>query len=190
MTARCTIPPTGPAAEAALVHTANVPVLETERLRLRAPRLTDLDDWTRIFLDAFAEPDDLPERPWAEFSYYMAGWMLHGHGLWTVERQSDGARVGFVMVGLEWGDEEPELGYMTLPEHSRQGYASEAAQAARDWGLRILPTLVSYVDPDNRASDRVAQKLGAVRDTKAETDLAARTGETVHVWRHSAPNGG
>jgi RimJ/RimL family protein N-acetyltransferase len=97
------------------------------------------------------------------------------------------ARVGFVMVGLEWDDEEPELGYITLPEHAGQGYATEAARAARDWGLRLLPTLVSYVDPKNQASDRVAERLGAVRDAEAEAALAARDGEPVHVWRHTAP---
>jgi RimJ/RimL family protein N-acetyltransferase len=187
MTARCLLPPNGPAAEVAAFHAACVPVLETERLRLRAPHLDDLPDWTRVFVDAFAEPGDGPNRPWAEFSYYTAGWMLHGHGLWTVERRSDGARVGFVMVGLEWGDEEPELGYITLPEHAGQGYATEAARAARDWGLRLLPTLVSYVDPKNQASDRVAERLGAVRDAEAEAALAARDGEPVHVWRYTAP---
>lgn len=187
---RCTLPPTGPSAGAALLHAASVPVIETERLRLRAPAMADLADWTRVFLDAFSEPGDGPDRPFVEFCTYTAGWMLHGHGLWTVERRTDGARVGFVMVGLEWGDEEPELGYMTLPEHTRLGYATEAAGAARDWALRLLPTLVSYVDPDNAASDGVALSLGAVRDVDAEADLATRTGETVHIWRHSAPSSG
>jgi RimJ/RimL family protein N-acetyltransferase len=191
MTARCTLPPTGPAAEAAAFQAACVPVLETARLRLRAPTLDDLPDWTRVFIDAFAEPGDAPDRPWAEFSYYTAGWMLHGHGLWTVERRSDCTRVGFVMVGLEWGDEEPELGYMTVPEHRGQGYATEAARAARNWGLRLLPTIVSYVDPGNAASNRIAERLGAERDTAAGARLAARDGEPVNVWRHMAPaNGG
>jgi RimJ/RimL family protein N-acetyltransferase len=113
--------------------------------------------------------------------------MLHGHGLWTVERRSDCTRVGFVMVGLEWGDEEPELGYMTVPEHRGQGYATEAARAARNWGLRLLPTIVSYVHPDNAASNRVAERLGAIRDLDAEAAIYARDGAPIHVWRHAPP---
>lgn len=181
---RCTLPPSGAAARAAAMHRASVPVIETARLRLRAPSLDDLPDWTAVFLEAFAEPGDDPDRAWAEFSYYTAGWMLHGHGLWTVERLSDGARTGFVLVGLEWGDEEPELGYMTLPPYRRHGYAEEAATAARDFGLGLLGDLVSYVDPGNPASDALAARLGAARDAKAEARLQARDGAPVHVWRH------
>ncbi len=166
------------------MHRATVPVIETARLRLRAPTLDDLPDWTAVFEAAFAEPGDGPDRAWAEFCYYTAGWMLHGHGLWTVERLSDGARVGFVMVGLEWGDEEPELGYMTLPEHRRMGYAAEAATAARDFALGLLGDLVSYVDPGNAASDSLAAGLGGARDSTAEARLAAREGAPVHVWRY------
>ncbi|MEY3003800.1 MAG: hypothetical protein RLZZ491_976 [Pseudomonadota bacterium] len=166
------------------MHRASVPVIETARLRLRAPHLDDLGDWTRVFSDSFAEPDDSPDRAWAEFSCYTAGWMLHGHGIWTVERLSDGARLGFVLVGLEWGDEEPELGYMILPEHRHQGYAAEAASAARDFGLGLLGDLVSYVDPANAASGQLAARLGARRDIAAETSLAARDGDAIHVWRY------
>ena len=181
---RCTQAPHGAAANAAAMHRASVPVIETARLRLRAPHLDDLGDWTRIFLAAFAEAGDGPEQAWAEFSYYTAGWMLHGHGLWTVERLSDGARIGFVLVGLEWGDEEPELGYMILPEHGGHGYAAEAARAARDFGLGLLGDLVSYVDPANAASGSLAAKLGATRDGLAEDRLAARDGAAVQVWRY------
>lgn len=184
---RCTLPPTGPSAGAALLHAASVPVIETERLRLRAPAMADLADWTRVFLDAFSEPGDGPDRPFVEFCTYTAGWMLHGHGLWTVERRSDAARTGFVMVGLEWGDVEPELGYMTLPEHARHGYATEAARAARDWGFGLLQTFVSYVDPANHSSNRVAERLGATRDHAAEAELNAAGDGPIHVWRHAAP---
>lgn len=181
---RCTLSPTGAAAEAAAMHRASVPVIDTARLRLRASTLDDLADWTDAFGPAFGEAGDGPDRAWAEFSTYTACWMLHGHGLWTVDRRADGVRVGFVLIGLEWGDEAPELGYITLPAHRRHGYAREAATAARDFALGLLGELVSYVDPANTASSTIAAQLGAHRDMAAEARLAARDGAPVQVWRY------
>ena len=179
---RCTRAPTGAAARAAALAGACVPVLETARLRLRAPRLHDLPGWTAIFADWPGEPMDA-EEAWTEFGTYTAGWLLHGHGLWAVETQ-DGALVGFVLLGLEWEDYEPELGWMILPEHRGQGYATEAAAAARDYGRSLLPDFVSYVDPQNTASSRVAARLGARRDREAEAAILASDGGAIEVWRH------
>jgi RimJ/RimL family protein N-acetyltransferase len=90
MTARCLQPPTGPAAEAAAFTCACVPVLETERLRLRAPRVADLPLWLPLYSGPeavqmggpFEDPD---ATAWEEFAYYTGCWMLYGHGLWTIE---------------------------------------------------------------------------------------------------------
>ncbi|MEM9754379.1 MAG: GNAT family N-acetyltransferase [Pseudomonadota bacterium] len=187
-TPRCTQPPEGRAARAAAAYAAPIPVLKTARLTLRAPRLQDLDAWTQIYLEAFADTDagEGPEEAWEEFSYYTAGWLLHGHGLWSVDRTVDRALVGFVHLGLEWDDDEPEVGWMFLPEHRGQGYATEAAMAARDWGGDLLPTFVSYIDPTNLASQAVAARLGASRDAETEARIAAAHGTETQVWRHGA----
>ncbi|WP_179378328.1 GNAT family N-acetyltransferase [Jannaschia marina] len=175
---RCTQPPTGQAARVAARHAAALPVLETPRLRLRAPEMGDLPVWTAILAD-WPDGPVSPEDAWADFAVYTAAWLLHGHGLWTVTTRA-GEVLGFVMVGLEWGDAEPELGYMFRPEARGQGYATEAAAAARDHGMQLLGTLVSYVDPANVASNALAARLGATRDAAAEAALA----EPVHVWRY------
>ena len=183
---RCTQAPAGRAAEAARAHRAAVPQLETARLLLRAPDITDLEVWTPAFMEAFADPGDTEEQAWTEFSYYTACWMLHGFGIWTVARKADGATLGFVILGLEWDDDEPELGYLFAPEHRGQGYAQEAAVAARDYGLGLLGpgAFVSYIDRSNTASNRLAERLGATRDGRAEAALRATTGEDIHIWRH------
>ncbi len=178
---RCTQAPTGAAAKAAATHRASIPVLETARLRLRAPTLHDLPAWTEIFAAPPFKAD--AEEAWTEFSYYTASWMLHGHGLWAVELH-DGKLVGFTHVGLEWEDDEPELGWMFLSDHHGQGYATEAAQAARDFALGLIPTFVSYIDPANDPSSAVAKRLGAERDAAAEAGILATEGEAIEVWRH------
>jgi RimJ/RimL family protein N-acetyltransferase len=181
---RCTRAPDGNAAFAAEAIAAVVPELLTDRLRLRAPRLSDLPAWTAIFA---APPFEAgPEEAWTEFSTYTAGWLLHGHGLWSVDLRADDRLAGFVLLGLEWDDAEPELGWMFLPEHRGAGLATEAALAARDHGLVVLGagSFVSYVAPENFPSNRLAERIGARRDPEAEAALRALQADRTHVWRH------
>ncbi|MEL6206451.1 MAG: GNAT family N-acetyltransferase [Pseudomonadota bacterium] len=176
---RCLQPPEGKAAEFAAGLSAHVPELETARLRLRAPRVADCPLWTAIWQGAEAEgPAISDEHGWEEFCVYTAGWLLHGHGLWSVESKSDGVLVGFVLLGLEWGDEEPELGWAFAPEARGQGFATEAAAAARDYAMALLGGAVSYIDTANTASARVAERLGARIDGLIDDD--------VQVFRHTA----
>jgi RimJ/RimL family protein N-acetyltransferase len=67
-----------------------------------------------------------------------------------------------------------------------RGFASEAAAAVRDHAFRALgwPTLVSYMDPENDRSVRLAERLGGVRD-----DAAARPAgpDECIVYRYPAP---
>lgn len=186
---RCLRPPRGKAETAAALHRGSVPVLETARLILRAPTLDDLPVWQALhaepgaFLGGATEDEDV----WLSFTSYVAGWMLHGHGLWTIERRADGAAIGFVLLGLEWGDREPELGWMLAPEARGQGYATEAVTAARDFGRDLLGSFVSYIDRDNTPSARVAERVGARRDATAEAAFPAE--DRPFVYRHGAEAG-
>ncbi|MBF9035385.1 GNAT family N-acetyltransferase [Rhodobacterales bacterium HKCCE2091] len=186
---RCTEAPTGPAAEAAARHRAGLPVLETARLRLRIPTMDDLPVWTSLYVAHFDERNGGAERAWEEFNYYTAGWLLHGHGMWCVERKSDGAAIGFVLLGLEWSDDEPELGYMLVDAAQGQGFATEAVTAARDHAMALFGPggFVSYIDPDNAASEAMATRLGAERDRAEEARVLKEEGEDVHIWRHGVP---
>jgi RimJ/RimL family protein N-acetyltransferase len=179
MPARCTQPPSGKAATAAAQFRAALPVLRTERLVLRVPTMGDLSVWTSICQDAFG---DTAEEAWTQFSYYTACWTLHGHGLFTVIRKDDEQIGGFVILGLEWGDHEPELGYMFDTAFRMQGYATEACAAVRDFGFELLGRgkFVSYVKSTNSRSNALAERLGASRDARAE----AAFGPDQHVWRY------
>lgn len=179
---RCTRPPVGASADLARALQALVPELVTDRLRLRAPRLEDLPHWTAVWQDH--APGDSDEKLWLDFCVYSAGWLLNGHGLWTIARRDDDAIVGFVSLGLEWDDDEPEIGWAILPAHRRQGYATEAGRRVRAHAFETLGrgAAVSYVAPGNAASNAVALGLGAVRDPEAE----AACGGGIHVWRHGA----
>jgi RimJ/RimL family protein N-acetyltransferase len=57
-----------------------------------------------------------------------------------------------------------EIGYGILPEHRRQGYASEAVAALLQWArTRGIDHFVASVAPDNEPSLAIIHKLGFVR---------------------------
>ncbi len=170
----------GPAADFAAELSACLPVLETDRTRLRAPRLSDFDAWAEVLTGpatAFLGGPFTRDQAFVEFGAAIGMWLLRGFGPWTVELRNGGAVLGFVMLGFEPGDLEPELGYLFLAVAEGQGLAHEAAEAARNHALTVLrlPSLVSYVAPGNTRSDALALRLGAHED--------GVTGDCT-IWRH------
>jgi RimJ/RimL family protein N-acetyltransferase len=164
---------------AAAQYRAALPVIQTRRLVLRAPSLDDLPVWTSICKESFG---DTEQEAWTEFSYYTSGWLLHGHGLFSVTLKEDDQVIGFVILGLEWDDQEPELGYMFSTEHRLQGFATEACTAVRDFGFDLLGSgqFVSYVSQSNARSNALAERLDATRDKVAERNFGAEQ----RVWRY------
>ena len=178
-------PATGPAAALSARLAADVPRIETARLVLRAPDLRDFGAYADILMSDRARYMDGPfdrEGAWLDFTQYVAGWLLRGAGLWTIQDRTTGMVPGFVSVAMEYGDQEHELGYLLAKDSQGQGIATEATAAARDFAFSAheLPSLVSYVDPENAPSAAVANRLGANRDTQAEAGFDA----PVHVYRH------
>ena len=151
---------------------STIPTLDTERLTLRAPVYADFPAYAALWQSERAihmgGPHDI-FAAWGLFCHDIALWQLFGHGALMLDRRDTGECVG--QVGINHGPlfPEPELGWLLYAGHEGQGYAFEAAQALRHWALatRQLPTLVSYVDPLNRRSIAVAERMGAVRDAQA-----------------------
>jgi RimJ/RimL family protein N-acetyltransferase len=177
----------GPAGDFAARLRAELPVLKTDRLILRAPAIGDFPHYADIAASPegrYLTDDQTRKAAWLDFAQVTAIWLLRGHGLWTIEDRKTGQTLGFVLLGFEPGDHEPELGYMLLPSARGKGIALEAGQAARDYAFETagLQHLVSTIDPANTASQKLAKRLGAQRDPKAE----AAHGHHIQVWRHPA----
>ncbi len=164
--------------------------LETERLRLRQWRLDHFEPYAAFYGDPEASKfvDGPKDRGMAW--YYMAceagHWHLRGYGMWALEEKATGDMVGFCGLWHPGDWPEIELGWSLFRPARGQGFATEAAKGARFWAYETLglKTLVSYIDPENEPSKRVAKRLGAsyeqtitLRDTSAE------------VYRHPAPDG-
>ncbi|MBL9052390.1 MAG: GNAT family N-acetyltransferase [Tabrizicola sp.] len=180
------LPPTGPAAQQMATTVATVPVITTERLRLRAPNLSDWHAYREVLLSdraAFMGGPFTEEDAFADFCQGVAGWMLRGAGMWTITLAGDETALGWLFLWQEMGDPEPEMGWILVKEAEGKGYALEAAKAVLPMAVALFGKggFVSYIDDGNDASARLALRLGAVRDPKAE----ARLDEPgLQVYRH------
>lgn len=179
-------PPSGPTADLAASMQALIPTLETERLILRAPRIEDFDAFAEMTSGPrsryFGDREDRAGA-WDDFMQITATWLLRGHGAWTATMRDTGEVVGFVLIGAEPGDMEPELGFVVSEAAEGHGIAFEACEAVREHALGpfALPSLVSYIDAGNVRSRRLAERLGAERDGVAEAAFGA---DAPLVYRH------
>jgi [ribosomal protein S5]-alanine N-acetyltransferase len=87
-----------------------------------------------------------------------------GLGQWAVVRKSDGVCIGECGICAQRIDEkrEHEISYRLRRDCWGQGFATEAAQACRDYGFNQigLSRLISIIEAGNSASIRVAEKMG------------------------------
>ncbi|SDZ73812.1 GNAT family N-acetyltransferase [Rubrimonas cliftonensis] len=166
----------------------DIPVLETERLRLRAPCAADAAAFEAFFTSGrskFVGGPVEPGRPWRILAAHVGQWALNGFGMWVVTARGDDAALGLVGCWAPGDWPEPELGWQMFEGAEGRGFAFEAAQAARRcaYGRFGWTTAVSYIDPDNARSRRLADRLGCV----VEPDAPTPRGEPLLVYRHPAP---
>lgn len=150
-----------------------IPVVTTERLTLRAPEAADFEGMYSILGDLRSQYMDGPMSradAWNFFSREVAGWTLHGFGYWSITATESGDYLGSVGFGRHEWFPETELGWCVTSAAEGRGIAREAATAALKWGTvqPQITSLVSYIDPPNSRSIRLAEALGAVRDDDAE----------------------
>lgn len=170
--------PEGQAAVAVERIGQSLPRISTDRTSLRGPYMEDFDIYADIVCSErgrFVGGPMTRDEAWDDFLQMTASWLLRGAGLWTVELQRDRSVLGFVVLNHERGDPEPELGFIFTPEAEGHGYAFEAARSARNNAYYALgwDNLVSYIDPENTRSVRLAERLDAQRDPSGDFDGAA-----------------
>ena len=164
------------------------PVIETERLILRAPRIADETGWAGFIGDDRAHFVGGPldrGRQWRSFATLVGHWVMRGCGGFVLQIQEDPAPLGQVGPGFPGDWPEPEIAWtLWSPEAEGKGYATEAAGAVLRHVFEDLgwPTAVSYIDLGNARSIAVAERLGATLDPEA-----ARPEPDLLVYRHARP---
>ena len=151
---------------------SRIPVLDTERLRLRAFAERDLPALTAMNADAetvryLGTGEPLDEiGSWRQLTMILGHWALKGYGFFAVEERATERFVGRVGLFYPATWPELELGWTIARPHWGKGYATEAALAARDWGFARLglKRIASFIRPENERSIRVAEKIGEKPD--------------------------
>jgi|HubBroStandDraft_3_1064219.scaffolds.fasta_scaffold25768_2 RimJ/RimL family protein N-acetyltransferase len=154
-----------------------IPTLVTERLRLRAIRGNDFDDYAALHADPevtryyLSGPETWDRgRSWRHMAFAVGHWQLEGTGTWVAEQQATGEFVGVI------GFCEPatwpgfELAYHLARPHWGQGFATEAAEAALAHAFLVWQRdhVISLIDPKNLPSIRVAERIGERLESRIE----------------------
>ncbi|MEO6913262.1 MAG: GNAT family N-acetyltransferase, partial [Candidatus Baltobacteraceae bacterium] len=158
---------------AELARLPDVPVIETDRLRLRGHRLHDFNDSAAMWADPVVTryiggQPSTEQQSWARVRGYVGHWSLLGFGYWVVEAKTSGAFIGEVGFADFKRQVEPsiegipEIGWVLISAAHGKGYATEAVRAAVAWGDNHFDSkrTVCMIDPENLASLRVAEKCG------------------------------
>lgn len=166
---------------------ANIPVLETKRLILRGPEPQDYPDFKATFTSYRSRFMGGPLNAYEAWMLYAAEighWAIRGYGMWMVHDKNTDETYGMTGGWMPAAWPEKEIAWVIWPDAAGHGYALEATHAARQYFYNQCgwETAASYIDPKNLASIRLAERLGATRDTDAPTI----DGNDV-VYRHPTP---
>lgn len=158
-------------------------MIETERLILAEWRDDHRDAIAAINADPvvmryFVAPMTRAESD-AQVDRQIAAQAEHGFCFWAVERKADGVLLG--LAGLKTGapgtpiQDDLEIGWRLGQAGWGQGFATEAARAALAHGFRdpAVPRIAAITTTNNEKSWRVMERLGMVRDHRADFDHPA-----------------
>lgn len=146
----------------------NIPVIMTSDLILRAFTVEDIDPLYCIL----RQPDVLRYFPKTTPVSYgkvekmvvavLNHWTEHGYGLWAVTSRLNGVLMG--RGGLQYLPEtqEVEIDFLLGQEFWGQGFATQIGQASLRYGCEELglENIVGIVHQENKASQRVLEKIG------------------------------
>ena len=143
-------------------------MLETKRMRLREIEESDLD----FIAMMWAEPCmmlDYPspltrEQTEVYVRHTISKYQKDGIAPWLATHRETGKPLGVTGIMMQTVNDKrlPEIGYAFWKEYWRQGLATEAATAIRDYAFNELghPVVISLIPPRNSISFRVAKKIG------------------------------
>jgi RimJ/RimL family protein N-acetyltransferase len=146
-------------------------ILETERLRLRKPKLSDAQV---IFREYASDPEVTRFVSWRahenaaatrEFlRVCLVAWDVGRAFQWVIERKEDRQLIGMIAARVEihrW-----ELGYVLARRFWGNGYMTESVKGVIDWAFRRPEVFRVWAvcDTENVASARLMERVGMQRE--------------------------
>ena len=149
-------------------------IIETHRLILRCPTDEDLLEFSLInsdpevmrYFPSTVDKQDTMKMIRNEQETYRQ----EGYCLFACVLKNRGKFIGFVGLHKVGFDAHfvpaVEISWRLAKEHWNQGYATEAASVIIDWGFTEigLREIVSFTTQQNKASMRVMEKCGLIRN--------------------------
>lgn len=145
-------------------------ILETPRLLIREWELSDCNRLYAICSDPRVMRYigdgalDTEDKTRSSITRFIEFQQTRGWVLWAVEHKTDRNLIGF--CGFGQLDSDIEIGWRLAHDYWRQGLCTEAARMVLAHGFNAFrfPRVVAIVQPANRASIRVMEKIGMVYD--------------------------
>ena len=164
-----------------------LPILETERLRIRPFRSDDLEDTHQLFSAGSEDDSQINDEQLAAQRIYVEWNTLNHIALAQLEQPPTGDRVielksgefvGACGVFSMWGPygrlptfgnhedslswAEVALFWSVLPQYQRNGYATEAAKRLTEvlFDRFHLQRIIAFTANHNKPSQRVMEKIG------------------------------
>ena len=157
--------------------------IATDRLLLRKWCAADRDPLAAMLADQrysrFMPGPSPRSAADAQFERIQHQIEVHGFGPWVVELPDTAQFSGFLGLGIPRhtlpASPCVEIGWHLSPSFWGQGYATEGARAALQFGFEqlVLDEIVSFTVPANIASRRVMEKIGMTRDLDGDFDHPA-----------------
>jgi [ribosomal protein S5]-alanine N-acetyltransferase len=140
-----------------------LPVLETERLTLRAPQAGDWPDYRASPRTVFAGGVKKEHEAAEQFASFFGHWVMRGFGRLIAEDRATRRPIGH-FGPMQWQDgAEVEMTWsLWTAEAEGQGLATEAATVMHDWAFCTLhlASARAEVHRDNAPSHAMARRLG------------------------------
>lgn len=163
----------------------------TNRLWLRPFQISDLSSLISICSDTevmqfVGEGPLTPEETRQQLEHWISDYQRDGFGFMAFVDRTTGTLIGYggFLHQIINGETKIELGYVIAKPYWKQGFASEATRALKDYGLNQLKfhELISIIHEGNRASQKIALKLGMVLADQTTID-----GKSCLIYRCQRP---
>ncbi|MCS1390124.1 GNAT family N-acetyltransferase [Lysinibacillus boronitolerans] len=143
-------------------------IIETERLYLRALKMDDHHELSKVLSDPesmqyYPHPFNQEEvKNW--ISWNEKNYKQYNHGLWAVVLKEGDRFIGDCGITMQNIDGLwlPEIGFHIIKAYWNKGYATEAAFACKEYAFNVLgySEIFSYTTLKNIPSQKVAEKIG------------------------------